>query len=178
MKLLIIGHARHGKDTLAKCLAERCDLTYSDSSRFAAERFMFDKLAPKYGYQSIEQCWEDRVNHRAEWHDEIVAYNTPDPTRLAREMLENHDIYVGMRSQRELNACMRDGVFDEYVWVTAGKRLPPEPSDSMDIDPETVPGLLVVDNNQSEYDLHLKVDWWLAGYLNAKYLEPKLVPLA
>lgn len=134
MKLLIIGHARHGKDTLAEYLRDRHGFRVADSSRRAAEIFLFDKLKDKYGYKDFEECFRDRVNRRAEWFDEITKYNTPDKTRLARNILANSDIYVGMRSREEVMACRAVGLFDFVIWVDASERLPPEPVDSCQVD--------------------------------------------
>ena len=55
MKILIIGHARHGKDTVADILYKNFNLTYTGSSQAAAEIFLYDALKDKYGYKSPEQ---------------------------------------------------------------------------------------------------------------------------
>jgi len=68
-KLLIIGHARHGKDTLAELLRDTFELKFVSSSQAASDIFIFDELKDKYGYTTPEECFEDRVNHRAEWYD-------------------------------------------------------------------------------------------------------------
>ena len=144
-KLLIIGHARHGKDTLANYLRDVHDFRVADSSIRAAEIFLFDKLATKYGYTTFQECYLDRVNHRAEWFQEIKAYNTPDKTRLARNIMADSDIYVGMRDSDEINACMAAKIFDAIFWVDASERLPPEPTDSFNIDASLA--TFIIDNN-------------------------------
>lgn len=144
-KLLIIGHARHGKDTLANYLRDVLDYRVADSSRRAAEIFLFDKLRKKYGYKDIEECYQDRVNHRAEWFDEICKFNSKDPTRLAKAIMSDSDVYVGMRSRREILACRKAKIFDAVIWVDASQRLPPEPSSSFDIDITLAD--FVLDNN-------------------------------
>lgn len=132
-KLLITGYKRHGKDTVAEILRDNWGYTFQDSSRAALGLFLFDILAVRHGYTNKEQAYQDRVNHRKEWFDEICKYNTPDPTRLAREIMKSSDIYVGMRSKRELEACMEGGVFDHAIWVDASERLPPEDADSCNV---------------------------------------------
>lgn len=144
-KLLIIGHARHGKDTLANYMRDVHDYRVADSSRRSAEIFLFEKLAAKYGYADIEECYQDRVNHRAEWFAEIQAYNTPDKTRLARNIMADSDIYVGMRCRQEIEACIEAKLFDAIFWVDASERLPPEPADSFDIDQSLA--TFIFDNN-------------------------------
>lgn len=116
-RLLIIGHARHGKDTFAEYLQEIYGFTFKSSSQAAADIFIYDTLKDKYGYTSSEECFEDRVNHRKEWHDLICAYNTPDKARLAKEILSTSDIYIGMRSNAEVEECLRQNVFDLVIGV-------------------------------------------------------------
>ena len=82
--LLIVGHARHGKDTVAEYLRELFGYNFESSSQAASRIFLFDALKEKYGYESPEDCFEDRVNHRAEWHDLIVEYNKKDPDQVSQ----------------------------------------------------------------------------------------------
>ncbi len=51
------------------------------------------------------------------WFDEISRYNRTDPTRLASEMLNYADVYVGMRSKIEYEACMAKRMFQKVYWV-------------------------------------------------------------
>ena len=132
-KILIIGHARHGKDTLAGFWRDAFGLTFRDSSQRSAEIFIFDALREKYDYLDIRQCYADRVNHRSEWYDLICEYNKHDKARLAKDIMATSDAYVGMRSSEEIAACREQGVFDLVVWVDALERLPPEPASSFDI---------------------------------------------
>lgn len=132
-RILIIGHARHGKDTVAGIISKFYQMTWQDSSGAAMRIFLYDALKGKYGYTSMEQCYEDRVNHRAEWFELICQYNQDDPTRLAREIMKTSDIYVGMRNRKEIKQCVQDGVFD-FVVAVYDPRKPLEPSDSFDIE--------------------------------------------
>lgn len=133
-RLLIIGNARHGKDTFAEILRDNFGLKFESSSQAAADIFIYDTLKDKYGYSTPEECFEDRVNHRAEWHQLIVDYNKDDRARLAKGILEKADCYVGMRSRYEIEECINQGLFDLIVWVDGSDRLPLEPEDSFDID--------------------------------------------
>jgi hypothetical protein len=133
MNLLIIGHGGHGKDTFAEMLNEIYGLSYISSSQAAADIFICEQLKGKYGYKTSEECYADRVNHRAEWYDLIVEYNTPDKARLAKEIMKVSDIYVGMRNDHELECCLTDHVFDVVIGVF-NPRVPEEPSDSFNID--------------------------------------------
>ncbi len=133
-KYLIIGSARHGKDTLAELLNKDFGLKFESSSQVAADIFLFDALKEQYGYRSSEECFEDRVNHRAEWYQLICEYNKEDRARLAKGILERTDCYVGMRDRNEIDECRRQKLFDLIIWVDASERLPLESPDSFNID--------------------------------------------
>lgn len=148
-KLLIIGHMRHGKDSFAEILNEQFGLKYQSSSQASADIFLYDALKDKYGYKTPEECFEDRVNHRAEWKQMICDYNKDDRAKLAKEILKNSDCYVGMRDREEINECMRQGLFDIIVWVDASERLPLEPASSFDID-KTCADIIIENNGTFE----------------------------
>ena len=93
-KVLIIGHARHGKDSMAEILNKEFGLKFESSSQSAANIFLYDMLKDKYGYKTPEECFEDRVNHRQEWYEAIVEYNKDDRAKLAKGILERSDCYV------------------------------------------------------------------------------------
>jgi len=122
MKILIIGKMRHGKDSLAELLNEYYGMTFKSSSEMANELFIYDELKPKYGYNSIEECFEDRMNHREEWYLMICGYNMEDKSRLSKDIISKYDCYVGMRDLQEFNASK--DLFDLIIWVDASKRLP------------------------------------------------------
>jgi nicotinamide riboside kinase len=156
MKLLIIGHARHGKTTSANFLSNRFNLKFSDSSRAAAEIFLYDKLKDKYGYKDFEECYEDRVNHREEWFDEICRFNEKDPARLAKEIMKTADIYCGMRSNREILKCVEDNVFD-YIIFIYNPDLPYEDANSFDIDFDKLPEHYTITNEPYRGMWHLEM---------------------
>jgi dephospho-CoA kinase len=132
-KILLIGHMRHGKDTVADLLNELYGYKSKSSSVAAAEIFLYDALKDKYGYKNFMECFEDRVHHREEWFDLIVEYNRYDKARLAKEIMKYNDIYTGMRSHEECDECIRQGVFN-YVIGVYDPRKPLEPSSSFNID--------------------------------------------
>lgn len=129
MKICIIGHGRHGKDTLAEIWEEWFGLKFMSSSWAACELFLFDKLKDKYGYNTIEDCYNDRHNHREEWYNEICAYNNEDQGKLVNYILDNGDGYIGLRAKDEMEYC-RD-MFDIIIWVDASGRLPLESAGSL-----------------------------------------------
>lgn len=156
-KILILGHARHGKDTVAEMLRDRHGYSFCSSSLFAARKVIRPALE-EVGvfYDSLEDCYADRVNHRAFWYDQICAYNAGGASRLAEEILVDHDMYVGMRSNDEYQASRK--LFDVVLWVDASRRgLPPEDRSSMtiDYDPSRMSWL---DNGGTLEDLEDNVD--------------------
>lgn len=149
-RLLIIGYARHGKDTVAEILRDRHGFSFVSSSYAAAELVCRPWLAERgITYATLDECYDDRVNHRAAWYDAISAFNAEDPTRLARMIFETNDMYVGMRSAREYEATR--GLVDLVVWVDAGGRgLPREDPSSNDLRFE--PGLMYLISNDGTFD--------------------------
>lgn len=143
-RLLIVGYARHGKDTVAEILAKEFGFKFTSSSVLVAEEVIWDGWG-RLRYLTFDDMFEDRVNHRDAWMRMIAAYNTPDKTRTARTMLDRgYDLYVGMRRQDEMDAsrCL----FDYVVWVDRSEHLPPE-TGSMDITRESARPDYVIDNN-------------------------------
>mgnify|MGYP003655332485 CR=1 FL=1 len=154
-KLLIVGSARHGKDTLAELLNEEFGYTFESSSQSAANIFLYDELKDKYGYKTPEECFEDRVNHREEWYLAICDYNKDDKARLAKGILERSDCYVGMRDREEIEECLRQGIFDLVIWVDASDRLPNEDASSFNIDKSCAD--VIIENNGTFEEFKAKV---------------------
>jgi dephospho-CoA kinase len=155
LKLMILGYARHGKDTVAEILAETYGLKFISSSYAAAEKVMVPYFRSKgIEYASLEECYADRVNHRAEWFDQIKAYNTPDLARLATEIYSEADIYVGIRSIDEFKAARAKGLFQYSIWVDRSKHAPPESTASNNITSSMAN--YVIDNNGTLEELKLR----------------------
>ena len=84
-KLLVVGHGRHGKDTVCEML-EAYGYTFQSSSKFCSELFIFNDLKDQYGYADEEECYADRHNHRTEWYNMIHDYCSDDLARLGRNL--------------------------------------------------------------------------------------------
>lgn len=113
--IMVIGWKRNGKDTVGEMLQEIGYKAIS-SSVYAAEKVVYPVLSKLYGYNSVEECYEDRHSHRVEWYDLIADYNKDDPARLSREMIEDgYNIYVGLRNADELVEAKKH--YDLVVWV-------------------------------------------------------------
>ena len=121
-KLLLLGHGGHGKDTMAEALREQCGLRFASSSETANQMVVYPQLCEKYAYASEQECFDDRRQHRMEWYELICAYNNEDKARLAKQILAQQDMYVGMRDQQEFEATRP--LVDLVLWVDASQRLP------------------------------------------------------
>jgi hypothetical protein len=153
--ICIVGHCRHGKDSMAEILRDKFDIKFKSSSIAASEIFLYEKLKNKYGYTTPQECFDDRVNHRAEWHDLICEYNKDNKARLAKKIMEQADCYVGMRSRDEIKECLKQNIFDLVIWVDGSKRLPLESEDSFNIDIDCAD--IIIDNNGSYNDFKERV---------------------
>ena len=182
-KIAVVGHARHGKDTVSEIICKQYHMEFVSSSMFCAEKVIWPLATSSHRLISFvdEHAGEDqdlagvlytqakeiydtcltpvdafncRSKHRAFWFNAISSYCNP-PDRLAREILEENDIYCGIRSPRELQAAKDAGLFDAVIWVDALDRLDPEPSTSMGITREMAD--YCVDNNGPEHLLPERV---------------------
>jgi len=155
-KIYVVGHGRHGKDTAAQIISDVTGLTFESSSMFCARLFIYEALRPILGYASVQECYDDRSNHRALWHGLITSYNLTDPARLSREIFSEYDMYVGIRSRVELEAAREEGLVDLVFWVDASRREEPEPADSFSLDISCAD--FVIDNNRGEGDMTRNVE--------------------
>jgi hypothetical protein len=165
LKLLVIGHGRHGKDTVCEILRDRYGYSFESSSQFCSRLFIYDMLKERYGYANEQECYADRHNHRAEWYNAICNYNVPDAARLGRKIFHSHDIYCGLRNKKEYHAMRNTGVFDYAIWVDRSDHLPPEPKTSMSLEQWMADH--TIDNNGTLEELEFNIDqlmkhivWW------------------
>lgn len=182
-KIAVIGHARHGKDTVCELLRDLYGFTFTSSSFFCAEEVVFPayrswcmgdvsdttKIVTRHlgrsdpSWITAEACFEERSRYRALWFDLIAAYNSPDPATLARDITNKYDVYAGIRSTREFHAAVNEGIFDLVLWVDRSKHLPDEPSSSMELKPWMAD--YVLDNNGNIDDLRREVARLVAARL-------------
>lgn len=156
-RVIILGHARHGKDTVCEMLRDDYGFNFQSSSQWAAEHIMIPHFHERgIIYASVKECYEDRVNHRSEWFDAITAFNTPDLTALGKAIFEDNDVYCGIRNAREFHALKNAGVFDYAIWVDRSMYAPPESGLSCTVEPWMAD--FVLDNNGSLEDLDQRLD--------------------
>lgn len=166
-RLLIMGHARHGKDTVCELLRDDYGYRFMSSSMFCAERVVLPAARASDRmpfYANAVQCFEDRAHHRKFWFDAITAYNTPDKSRLGREIFESFDVYCGIRNAEEFEALKLARAFDFAIWVDASERAPSEGTDSCTVTPNMAD--YVLDNNGPVEDLPAKLDAFMKGIIS------------
>lgn len=129
LKILIIGHGRHGKDTLAKMISKEIGYSWCSSSRFVAKSIIFPIVSDIYG--DWKAAYEDRANNRELWFHAIRAYNFRPGPSLTKQILEDYNVYVGMRSRIEFEQSAQ--LFDLVIWVDRSPSIPHEPSSSMEL---------------------------------------------
>jgi hypothetical protein len=156
MKLMILGSGRHGKDYAAEKLRDQLGLSFISSSAFVGMKAVYPTM--KERYKTFEECFNDRHsgNNRALWYEAIQKYNESDPARLARELLDEYDMYVGLRSEREFSAARKAGLFDLAIWVDAFNRVPPEASTSLTITRDMADIVLDNSGTQEQFDIKLR----------------------
>lgn len=174
-KLMIVGHGRHGKDTVCEILARDWGYSWTTSSKIAsgvvwerAAKWRNSGMSAEMKEEAcrivdtcltIEDCFEDRHHsHRTRqfWYEAIAEYSREDPTSLTRDIFKQCDIYAGIRNPRELHAAQRAQDLNFLtVWVDRSQVLPPEPSTSMGIEPWMADK--IVDNNGTLEDLEKRV---------------------
>ena len=104
-------------------------------------------LQAMHGYKTPDECFADRHNHRAEWFTLIREYTRYDPSKMAREILVDHDIYCGMRSVEEFKAAKE--LFDMTIWIDASRRIgKTEGTSSCEITADMCD--VVIDNNSPD----------------------------
>jgi len=154
-RLLILGYARHGKDTVAEMLHRKHGFRFISSSEFVGRECIWGEWG-QFHYDSFAEMFEDRINWRELWMSMIAEYNTPQKDRTAKTMLgRGYDLYVGMRRYDELEAS-RD-LFDYIIWVDRFAFLPQE-TGSMDITRENAEPDFTIDNNGTLEALERNVD--------------------
>lgn len=152
-KLMVCGYGRHGKDTFCEMMKP---LKFVSSSMFVCNQAVYPTMVSRYGYKSIQECYDDRHNHREEWHLLVRKYNEHDRAKLARELYREYDIYCGIRWDEEFYAAEKEKLFDLSIWVDASRRLPPEDSSSITVTKDMCD--IVIENNASLGTFQRKID--------------------
>lgn len=154
-KLLILGHAMHGKDTAAEYLRDKHGIKFKSATLLLTAYVRSAMSTLGITYHSTMECYEDRVNHRPFWFECIKLLNKKDKATVGLNIFSQSDIYVGIRDNDEYAAVLHE-IDPIVIWVDAGKRLPLEPKSSMNI--EYGSPMLYINNNDSIENLYKQLD--------------------
>lgn len=154
-KILIVGHARHGKDTAAEYLRDQYAFKCKGSSEICAGfiRKAMQQLGVKYA--SDHDCYIDRGNHRGFWYQAIKTYCSTNLSAVADLIYATNDIYCGIRNKEELEA-VKAKYNPVIIWVDAGLRVDLESKESMNI--EYTDDMIFVNNDSTIDVLHNQLD--------------------
>lgn len=148
-RIMIMGHGRHGKDSVCEIIQSHYGFNFISSSELAMQLVIWPTIGKHY--ISKAECFADRHNWRSLWYQLIKRYNTPDQTRLGREIFARADVYCGIRQADEFHAMKDAGLFDFAIWVDASKRMAMESSESMTVNRSMCD--FVIDNNGPAHEL-------------------------
>ena len=166
-KLIITGHARHGKDTVAELLHKNHGMTYKSPTQFIAEEMIVKRNFGNLGYTNVSDAIKHRGEHREVWFNAFSEYNKDFKGRLVTEILAEHDVYCGLRCKEELySACeyllKETGVRPIVLWVERNE-YPPEDKSSNTITVHDTDYILW--NSGTLKDLEEKVEALYKGIL-------------
>lgn len=155
MRIIICGHSRHGKDTLAEILKLQFGLKFQTSSFTARDEVFTNCKLLQSKYKNPIDAWENRHAHRQEWFDGISRICGHDDTALANKIFSDAEVYCGMRRIEELRACQQRWPEVVAMWVDASDRLPLESDKSNTITKDHCE--FTIHNNGTEQEFERKV---------------------
>lgn len=117
--LAFCGHGRSGKDLGAEWLGNSFHATYNGS----LSSIVCPLIASAVGV-TVEECFKTRHENREYWFRFCNRLRYDDPTLLARMLLSQADIVVGIRGAVELDACKRRNIIDLSMWILNDRVLP------------------------------------------------------
>ena len=119
MKIGICGMGRAGKDTAAEFLRDEYGLRYTHGTSRSAAMIVWVAMTKRgINYDTVDECFDDRRNHRELWAKIIGRHNAGEPTRMYRECLAHQDILTGIRWRNEFAACKAAGICDVWLWIS------------------------------------------------------------
>jgi hypothetical protein len=112
LKLALCGPSKCGKDEVARWLHRNTSLRYT----MATSEVIAPVAAERLGI-SVEVAFATRHRHRDLWRAIGDELRVNDPAYLARRVLADGDLLVGVRSLGEITTAQREGMVDLTVWI-------------------------------------------------------------
>lgn len=163
LKLIVLGYGSHGKGTFTKIAHRLFGFSGISVSQHNFENVIYPLMKDTHGYQSAEECYNDRRNHRDFWFNAIYENLKDDLAKGAREIFSTHSIMEGVRKRDEFYAATKAFPEAIVIWIDASERLPIEASTSNEMRP--FDAHIVLDNNGTEADLERQVKSLFKGIL-------------
>jgi len=107
-----LGFGRSGKDTAARMYCEAAGRKYVGSTSNA----ILPVIAHSIGLPA-EQVFAERHQHREFWFHWCNAFRRHYPSMVAKMLLAEADVLVGLRGLLEFESCRNNRVFDLSIWV-------------------------------------------------------------
>ena len=115
IKILIVGHGQHGKDTLSRMINKELNFKFRGSSEVAAKEVIYPLMSNFY--ESAEDAFNKRRENRELWRAVISDFNREDPTKLCRLVCKGGHGYTGLRDKTEVVCSIKSGFFTHIIWV-------------------------------------------------------------
>jgi hypothetical protein len=131
--ICIAGAGRSGKDYASKWLNDNTRWTFTKSTSMHCADYVYTRMRCRgINYPSIQECYGDRINHRPFWDQCIRDYNSEDPCRMYREMIEEGQTIIQRCCKPdEVDALRAAKLVDLFVWIDRDN-LPPDSSQAFD----------------------------------------------
>ena len=127
--LAISGDSRAGKDTIAGLIRNIVGIPYVHSTSYAAALLIWADIQSEHDcrfpmtlphYETMEELYADRVNHRRFWADWIDNYNRKNQQGIGLYLLscsQGNQILTGIRKTKEILLCQERKLVDLTIWV-------------------------------------------------------------
>lgn len=173
MKILVVGHAQHGKDTVCEEIARATGLVNAGTTsvylaRFVAERDGVDEAT---AYANRRRSEADRMRWR-QIGDEI---RRDDPAKLVRMAFAAGDVSGGCRGLPEIQAVRKEQLADLIIWVEAGLRRSDDVT--MEFGPEYA-DIVLLNNGDNEAAFRWRTYNWARDVLRPAVIGQKLMRFA
>ena len=116
-RIMVVGHGRHGKDTVAEILATELKLRLQGSTSYAVIPLLSYALEGTTTIDDQELCYAGRHDNRKYWYDFCNMLRVIDPLMLIKLVLSRSDIIIGTRSKIEFTAALDYFKPFNVIWV-------------------------------------------------------------
>lgn len=107
-----VGYGRAGKDTAAQFYCDATGLEYGGSTSSVMAAY----VAHAAGVEEYK-CFQERHQNRQFWLHFCNAFRKGEPEVIAKMLLAQSDVLVGVRGAEEFRCLVPAGVVDLHVWI-------------------------------------------------------------